>query len=71
MHKTQHAQKITERFRELVNDAGDSLAEEHYDELVLLIEAGIDTALVDRLENIANQLQKLAHAIRNDAEHFD
>jgi len=30
--------------------SGESLDEEHYDELTLLIEAGIDTALVERLE---------------------
>lgn len=71
MHKTQHAQKITERFRELVDQAGDSLPDEHYDELVLLIEAGIDTALVEHLEKMADKLQSLAHAIRSDAEFFD
>lgn len=71
MHKTQHAQKITDRFRDMVNQAGDSLPEEHYDELSLLIEAGIDTALVERLEKMADKLQSLSHAVRNDAEFFD
>ena len=71
MHKTQHAQQIADRFRELVSDAGDSLSEEHYDELALLIEAGIDTALVEHMEKIADKLQQLANAVRNDAEFFD
>jgi len=71
MHKTAHAQQMTDRFRELVNNAGESLSDERYDELVLLIEAGIDTALLERLEKMADQLQKLAHDIRNDAEYFD
>lgn len=71
MHKTKHAQKITDRFRELVNQAGHSLPEEHYDELSLLIEAGIDTALVEYLEKMADKLQGLAHALRSDAEFFD
>jgi len=71
MHKTQHAQKITDRFREMLIQSGDSLAEEHYDELTLLIEAGIDTALVESLEKMADKLQKLAHDVRNDAEYFD
>lgn len=71
MQKTQHAQKITDRFRELVNQAGDKLPDEHYDELSLLIEAGIDTALVERLEKMADKLQKLSHEVRNDAEFFD
>ena len=71
MHKTEHAQKIAERFRELVTEAGDSLPEEHYDELSLLIEAGIDTAMVEYLENMADKVEQLAHKIRNDAEFFE
>jgi len=71
MHKTQHAQKITDRFRELVSQAGDSLPDEHYEELCLLIEAGINTALVERLEKMADKLQKFAHEVRNEAEYFD
>ena len=71
MKKTPHAQKITDRFRDMVNQAGDSLPEEHYDELALLVEAGIDTALVEHLEKMANKLQSLANAVRNDAEFFD
>ena len=71
MHKTEHAQKITERFRELVSASGDSLSEDHYDELALLIEAGIDTALVEHMEKMADSIEQLAHSIRNDAEFFD
>ena len=71
MHKTQHAREMADRFRELVETSGDSLSDEHYDELTLIIEAGIDTALVERLEKMADVLQKLSHDVRNDAEFFD
>ncbi len=71
MHRTKHAQEIAERFKDLITDAGHSLPEEHYDELILLIEAGIDTALVERLEKIADKLQQFSHKVRDDAEHFD
>ena len=71
MHRTKHAQEITDRFRELVTQAGDSLNDEHYDELSLLIEAGLDAALVDMLEATANQVEKLAHDIRHSAEFFE
>lgn len=71
MHRTKHAQEITQRFREMVEGAGDSLPAEHYAELSLLIEAGIDTALVENIENMADKLDKLAHKIRHDAEFFD
>ena len=71
MHKTEHAQQITDRFRDLITSAGHELPAEHYDELSLLIEAGIDTALVERLEKLADVLQKLSNDVRNDAEFFD
>lgn len=71
MYRTKHAKEIAERFRELVENAGDSLPESHYDELSLLIEAGIDTALVGVLERTATEIDKLAHKLRNDAEFFE
>ena len=71
MQRTEHAQEITDRFRELVTDAGDSLDSNHYDELSLLIEAGIDAALVDYIEMTANKLEKMAHEVRHSAEFFE
>ena len=71
MRRTKHAQEVSARFRELVEQSGDTLPEDHYDELALLIEAAIDTALVDQLEVMANKLDSLAHDMRNDAEFFD
>lgn len=71
MQRTNHAQEITDRFRELVESAGDSLPANHYDELSLLIEAGIDTALVDYMEKMATQMEVMAQEIRKGAEFFD
>ena len=71
MHQSDHARAMAERFRELVEDAGDSLPVEHYDELKLIIEAGIDTALIEVMEKIANQLTKMSHDIQNKAEFFN
>lgn len=71
MHQSDHAQAMADRFREIVEDAGDSLPVEHYDELRLIIEAGLDTVLVDVMEKIAGQLNKLSHDIQNDAEFFN
>ena len=70
MKRTKHARQISQRFRELVEQAGDNLSEAHYEELSLLIEAGIDTALVEKLEAVANKVDALSHMIRNDAELF-
>ena len=71
MKRTQHAKEIAQRFRELVEEAGDTLADQHYDELALLIEAGIDTMLVETLEKTADALDELSHSIRHSAEFFD
>lgn len=71
MQRSKHAQEITDRFREMIGDAGDSLAGEHYDELSLLIEAGIDVALVDYMEATASKLEKMAHEVRHSAEFYE
>lgn len=62
---------MADRFRELVEQAGDSLSDNHYDELKLIIEAGLDTALIESMEKIAGQLNRLASNIQNRAEFFD
>lgn len=71
MHQTDHAQAMANRFRELVEEAGDSLSDSHYDELKLIIEAGLDTALIENTEKIATQLNELATSIQNNAKFFD
>jgi hypothetical protein len=71
MKRTKHAEEITERFREMIEEAGDTLSDSHYKELTLLIEAGIDTVLVETLEKMANKLDKLSHTVRHNAEFFD
>ena len=71
MKRTKHAIEITERFRELVEQSGASLGDNHYDELSLLIEAGIDTALVEILEQMADKIESLAHDVRSNAEFFE
>jgi len=71
MHQSDHATEMAERFRELVEDAGDSLPVGHYEELKLIIEAGIDTALLEVMGKIASQLTKMSHDIQNKAEFFN
>ena len=71
MHQSDHAQAMADRFREMVEESGDSLPDNHYDELKLIIEAGLDTALVESLEKIAGKLTKLSNDITNTAEFFE
>ena len=71
MQQAKHAEEMVKRFRELVEDAGDSLSVNHYNELKLIIEAGLDTALLENLERVTERLTSLAHDIQHDAEFFD
>ena len=71
MQQAKHAEQMVNRFRELVEDAGDSLSVGHYNELKLIIEAGLDTALLENLERVTEKLTSLAHDIQHNAEFFD
>ncbi len=71
MQQIKHAEQMVNRFRELVEDAGDSLSVNHYNELKLIIEAGLDTALLENLARVTEKLTSLAHDIQHNAEFFD
>ena len=71
MQQAKHAEQMVNRFRELIEDAGDSLSTDHYNELKLIIEAGLDTALLENLERVTEKLTGLAHDIQHNAEFFD
>ena len=61
---------MADRFRDLMEESGDSLSDHHYDELKLIIEAGLDTALVEVMGKIAGELSRMAHNIQNKADFF-
>ncbi len=72
MKQTQHAQNVVNSSKNLIpdsleNDIGDA----HFDELALLIESAISAAVLQQMEKTADQIDKLAHDVRNFAEHFD
>jgi len=71
MHQVKHAEAMVDRFRELVENAGDSLPANHYNELKLIIEAGLDTALLEVMVKTAGKLNSLANDIQHNADFFD
>jgi len=71
MHQVKHAEAMVDRFRELVENAGDSLPANHYNELKLIIEAGLDTALLEVMVKTAGRLNSLANDIQHNADFFD
>lgn len=68
--QTKHASQVVNRFRQMLTEAGDSLSDEHYQELSLLIEAALDVVAFEQLEACANKLEQLAHSVRRDESFF-
>ncbi len=71
MQQAKHAEQMVNRFRELVEESGDSLSVNHYNELKLIIEAGLDTALLENMARISERLSVLAHDIQHNADFFE
>jgi hypothetical protein len=71
MQQAKHAEQMVNRFRELVEDAGDSLSVNHYNELKLIIEAGLDTAILENMARVSERLALLAQDIQHDADFFE
>jgi hypothetical protein len=70
-HASIRSQAMSERFRDLVEQSGDSMPSNHYDELRLIIEAGLDTARAGSMEKIAGKLKGVIKDIQQNAEFFD
>ncbi len=69
MNEFSHAKKVVEQFKHLLTSQETRcLEEEHFDELVLLIEAAIDAAVLDALEKTADRMEQLARETRHLAE---
>ena len=67
MHQSEHARQMAQRFRELVESSGGNIEQEHYDELALIIESGLDTALLDMMGKISGRLTQMAKDIQHDS----
>ncbi len=69
---TRHAQQVVERFKEMISESGQQhIGQQHFDELTLLIESAMSSAVLDEMETAADKMDTLAHQMRNYAEHFD
>ncbi len=69
MNEFSHARKVVDQFKQLLSSQEvQCLEDEHFDELVLLIEAAIDAAVLDALEKTADRMEQLARETRHLAE---
>lgn len=72
MKQTQHAANLVSSFRSrLPEELIAQIGEQHFDELALIAESAISSAVLEELEKAADRMDKLAHEIRHFAEHFD
>lgn len=68
----EHARQVVERFSEMLSESGrQHVGKGHLDELSLLIESAISSAVLEEMETAADKLDKLAHEMRKSAEHFE
>lgn len=66
-----HAQHVVETFKHMLSESGrQHVGEKHFDELGLLIESAISTAVLEDMERAADALEDMAHKMRNNAEHI-
>ena len=70
--QTQHALSIVDTFKSKLSQSGvEHVGAKHFNELALLIEAAIDSAVFSEMEVTADRVSQLAHEIRSNAEKFD
>lgn len=66
-----HAQQVVDNFKGKLSESGrQHVGEKHFDELALLIESAISTAVLEEMERAADSLEAMAHRMRNNAEHI-
>ena len=71
-HYERHAEQVSQAFIKLLpNDVQATITEEHRNELAMLVEAAISTAVFQELEQVADQVAGLSQRIRDNAEHYD
>ncbi|MCB1724372.1 MAG: phosphatase [Gammaproteobacteria bacterium] len=71
-HYEKHAEQVTSAFLELLDgDVRARISDEHRQELAMLVEAAISTAVLEQLEHAADQVSALSQSIRHGAEHYD
>lgn len=71
-HYEKHAEEVSKAFFELLDEnvrAG--VSEAHRNELAMLVEAAISTAVFEQMEKAADRVNELSGELRHFAEHYD
>ena len=71
-HYERHVESILKAFLEMLEpEVRESLKQEHIDELAMMVESAISTAVLQQLETVADEVGSLAQLIRRRAERYE
>ncbi len=71
-HYERHAVQVSNAFIDLLDEnAKAAITEEHRNELAMLVEAAISTAVLEEMERAADEVAALSKRLRQHAEHYD
>lgn len=71
-HYEKHAEQVADAFIDLLGDGLKAkIGKSHRNELAMLVEAAISTAVFQHLEEAADEVEALSKRLRLDAERYD
>ena len=71
-HYEKHAEQVASAFMDLLDaGVGAQITEEQRNELAMLVEAAISTAVLEHLGKAADRVEALSESLRRDAEKYD
>jgi len=66
-----HANRVVKTFKNKLSQSGrDHVGDKHFDELALMIESAISTAVLEEVEHAADRIHEVVESIRKGAEHL-
>ncbi len=64
-----HANQVVNAFKEKLSQSGrEHVGEKHFDELALMVESAIATAVLEEIEHAADKINSVVESIRKGAE---
>jgi hypothetical protein len=71
-HYERHAEEVAKAFMDLLDDEVRArISDDHRNELAMLVEAAISTAVLGEMERAADKVAELSNSLRHHAEHYD
>ena len=66
-----HAERLVNTFKEKLSKSGrEHVGDKHFDELALMIESAISTAVLEEIERAADKMHNVVESIRKGSEHL-